>query len=143
MKPSALDFSCPVWAVLPPVLVERIHRHYDLLYGEEFTASNALAEFCSEFIADAVFREQLQTKARELQPIVFDAQNPSWGLWPIDPGECGGIGFFLGLVLGDSLDEYLLDLPEPGLPSWRIRLPVLGDSLLPRLRRRPVSFGVR
>jgi hypothetical protein len=59
MKPSAPDFSCPVWAVLPPLLVERIERHYDLLYGEGFTGSNALAKFCSEFIADVAFRERI------------------------------------------------------------------------------------
>lgn len=67
MKPSAPDLSCPVWAVLPPVLVERIHRHYNLLYGEEFTASNALAKFRSEFVTDAAFRERIPTRAEELQ----------------------------------------------------------------------------
>ena len=67
MKPSAPDLSCLVWAVLPPVLVERMHRHYNLLYGEEFTASNALAKFRSEFITDAAFRERIPTRAEELQ----------------------------------------------------------------------------
>ena len=129
MKPSAPDFSCPVWAVLPPPLVERIERHYDLLYGEEFTGSNALAKFCSEFIADVAFRERIQTKARELQPVVFDSQDPSWGLWPIDPEECAGIGFFLGLVLEDSLNEYLADLPEPGLVFLEEEVASCGRSL--------------
>jgi hypothetical protein len=44
MKPPVSDFSCPVWAVLPPLPVERIERHYNLLYGEGFTGSNALAQ---------------------------------------------------------------------------------------------------
>jgi hypothetical protein len=118
-----------VWAVLPPLLVERIHRHYNLLYGEELTASNALAEFCSEFITDAAFRERIQTRAYELQLIVFDSRDPSWGLWPVDPEECAGIGFFLGLVLENSLDEYLADLPEPTLASLEAQVVSSGRSL--------------
>lgn len=129
MKPLASDLGCPVWAVLPPLLVERIHRHYNLLYGEGLTASNALAEFCSEFITDAAFRERIQTKAYELQSIVFDSRDPSWGLWPVDPEECAGIGFFLGLVLENSLDEYLADLPEPTLASLEAQVVSSGRSL--------------
>ena len=129
MKPLAPDPGCPVWAVLPPLLVERIHRHYNLLYGEELTASNALAEFCSEFITDAAFRERIQTRAYELQSIVFDSRDPSWGLWPVDPEECAGIGFFLGLVLENSLDEYLADLPEPTLASLEAQVVSSGRSL--------------
>lgn len=129
MKPLAPDLGCPVWAVLPPLLVERIHRHYNLLYGEGLTASNALAEFCSEFITDAAFRERIQTRAYELQSIVFDSRDPSWGLWPVDPEECAGIGFFLGLVLENSLDEYLADLPEPTLASLEAEVVSSGRSL--------------
>jgi hypothetical protein len=129
MKPLAPDLGCPVRAVLPPLLVERIHRHYNLLYGEELTASNALAEFCSEFITDAAFRERIQTRAYELQSIVFDSRDPSWGLWPVDPEECAGIGFFLGLVLENSLDEYLADLPEPTLASLEAQVVSSGRSL--------------
>jgi hypothetical protein len=129
MKPLTPDLGCPVWAVLPPLLVERIHRHYNLLYGEGLTASNALAEFCSEFITDAAFRERIQTRAYELQSIVFDSRDPSWGLWPVDPEECAGIGFFLGLVLENSLDEYLADLPEPTLASLEAQVVSSGRSL--------------
>jgi hypothetical protein len=129
MKHSVPDLSWPVWAVLPPVLVERICRHYYLLYGEGFTASNALAKFCSEFTTDAAFRERIQTRARELQPIVFDGQDPSWGLWPLDPEECAGVGFFLGLVLEGSLDEYLADLPEPRLAILEEEVVSSGRSL--------------
>jgi hypothetical protein len=129
MKPSVLDSGCPVWAVLPPLLVERIERHYNLLYGEGFTGSNALAKFCSEFVTDVAFRERIRTKASELQPVVFDSQDPSWGLWPIDPEECAGIGFFLGLVLEDSLNESLADLPEPRLAFLDEEVASSGRSL--------------
>jgi hypothetical protein len=130
MKPLAPDLGCPVWAVLPPLLVERIHRHYNLLYGEGLTTtSNALAEFCSEFITDAAFRERIQTKASELQSIVFDSRDPSWGLWPIDPEECAGIGFFLGLVLENSIDDYVADLPEPTLALLEAQVVSSGRSL--------------
>lgn len=129
MKPLAPDLGCPVWAVLPPLLVERIHRHYNLLYGEGLDASNALAEFCSEFITDTAFRERIQTKAYELQSTVFDSRDPSWGLWPVDPEECAGIGFFLGLMLEDSLDEYLADLPEPALALLEAQVVSSGRSL--------------
>jgi hypothetical protein len=129
MKPSVSDSSCPVWAVLPPLLGERIERHYNLLYGEGFTGSNALAKFCSEFITDVAFRERIQTKASKLQPVVFDSQDPSWGLWPIDPEECAGIGFFLGLVLEDSLNECLADLPEPRLAFLEEEVVSCGRSL--------------
>ena len=69
MKPSAPDSSLPITAVL----AERIRWHYDLLYGEGFTASDAFAQFWSEFTTDARFRDRVQTKGRELQPIVFDS----------------------------------------------------------------------
>jgi hypothetical protein len=129
MKPLASDLGCPVWAVLPPLLVERVHRHYNLLYGEGFTASDALAKFCSEFITDAAFRERIQTRAEELQSIVFDSRDPSWGLWPLDPEECAGIGFFLGLALENSLDDYLADLPEPRLALLEAQVVSSGRSL--------------
>jgi hypothetical protein len=129
MKPLASDLGCPVWAVLPPLLVERIHRHYNFLYGEGFTASDALAKFCSEFMTDAAFREQIQTRAEELQSIVFDSRDPSWGLWPLDPEECAGIGFFLGLALENSLDNYLADLPEPRLALLEAQVVSSGRSL--------------
>jgi hypothetical protein len=129
MKTSAPDFSWPLWAVLPPLLVERIGRHYELLYGEGFTASDALAKFCSEFITDAAFRQRIQTKATELQPVVFDSQDPSWGIWPIDPEECAGIGFFLGLVLEHSLSEYVADLPEPSIAFLEKEVVSSGRSL--------------
>lgn len=112
MRPSAPDSSLPITAVLPPVLAERIRRHYDLLYGEGFTASDAFAQFWSEFTTDARFRDRVQTKVRELQPIVFDTQDPSWGLWPIDPEECAAIGFLLGLSLEESIADCLSNLPE-------------------------------
>jgi len=129
MKSSAPDSRLPIWAVLPPVLVERIRRHYNILYGEGFTASNAFAQFYSEFITDPVFRERIQTKARELQPIVFDSQDPSWGLWPIDPEECAGIGFLLGLSLEESLNEYLADSPESRLVFLEEEVASSGRSL--------------
>jgi hypothetical protein len=129
MKPLASDLGCPVWAVLPPLLVERVHRHYNLLYGEGFTASDAIAKFCSEFITDAAFRERIQTRAEELQSIVFDSRDPSWGLWPLDPEECAGIGFFLGLALENSLDDYLADLPEPRLALLEAQVVSSGRSL--------------
>jgi hypothetical protein len=91
--------SIYIWPVLPPMLAERIRRHYHVLYGNRFTSANAFAQFWSEFIADDAFRKRIETKARELQPIVFDSQDRSWGLWPIDPEECAGIGFLLGLSL--------------------------------------------
>ena len=129
MKPLASDLGCPVWAVLPPLLVERVLRHYNLLYGEGFTASDAIANFCSEFITDAAFRERIQTRAEELQSIVFDSRDPSWGLWPLDPEECAGIGFFLGLALENSLDDYLADLPEPRLALLEAQVVSSGRSL--------------
>ena len=111
MKNSAADSRLHVWPVLPPMLAERIRRHYHVLYGNRFTASNGFAQFSYEFITDDAFRERIETKARELQPIVFDTHDPSWGLWPIDPEECAGIGFLLGLSLEESLSDYLAELP--------------------------------
>ena len=112
MNPAECQLVC---TVLPPVLAERIRRHYKLLYGDGFTASDAFSAFLFEFTADAGFRQRLQAKASELQPIVFDSQNPNWRLWPIDPEECTGIGFLLGLSLKAAINEYLTDLPQPSL----------------------------
>jgi hypothetical protein len=98
--------------VLPPVLAERIRRHYGLLCGEGFTASDAFVQFWSEFTTDARFHDRIQTKGRELQPIVFDSLDSSGGLWPIDPEECAAIGFLLGLSLEESMADCLPNLPE-------------------------------
>lgn len=97
------------------MLVERIRRHHHAVYGRHLTPSKAFARFWHEFITDEAFRERIQTNVGKLRPIVFDARNPSWGLWPIDPEECAGIGFFLGLSLEESLSDYLADLPESRL----------------------------
>jgi hypothetical protein len=129
MKPSAADSRLLVWSVLPPALVERIRRHYVILYGKGFTSSNAFAQFWSEYITDVAFRERIKTKARDLQPIVFDSQDPSWGLWPIDPEECAGIGFLLGLSLEESLNGYLTGLPKSRLAHLEQEVANSGRSL--------------
>jgi hypothetical protein len=129
MKPSAADSRLLVSSVLPPALVERIRRHYEILYGKGFTSANAFAQFWSEYITDVAFRERIKTKARDLQPIVFDSQDPSWGLWPIDPEECAGIGFLLGLSLEESLNGYLVGLPESRLVHLEKEVANSGRSL--------------
>jgi hypothetical protein len=129
MKSSAPEPTLLAWAVLPPLLVERIRRHYDALYGKEFTAENAFAQFLSEFISNAEFRDRIQATARELRPIVFDSQDPSWGIWPIDPEECAGIGFLLGLSLEESLDDCLTELPERRLAFFEEQVVRSGKSL--------------
>lgn len=118
MKNSVAVSRFEICSVLPPTLAERIRRHYHAVYGSRFTPSKAFARFCHELTTDEAFRERVQTSTRKLKPIVFDAQNPSWGIWPIDPEDCAGIGFFLGLSLEESLSDYLADLPE----SRRLRL---------------------
>jgi hypothetical protein len=115
MKNSAAVSRFEIWSVLPPMLPERIRRHYHAVYGKHFTPAEAFARFWHEFINDEAFRERIQTNARKLQPIVFDARNPSWGIWPIDPEECAGIGFFLGLSFEESLSDYLAGLPASRL----------------------------
>jgi hypothetical protein len=112
MKNSVAVSRFEIWSVLPPRLVERIRRHHHAVYGRHLTPSQAFARFWHEFVTDEAFRERIQTNAGELRPIVFDAQSPSWGIWPIDPEECAGIGFFLGLSLEESLSDYLADLPK-------------------------------
>ena len=129
MKPSAPESDLPVTAVLPPVLAERIRRHYDVLYGERFTALDAFAQFWSEFTTDACFRDRVQTKGRELQPIVFDSHNQSWGFWPIDPEECAAIGFLLGLLLEESIADCLANLPERKVVRLEEQVAGCGRSL--------------
>jgi len=51
------------------------------------------------------------------------------GLWPLDPEECAGIGFLLGLALENSLDEYLADLSEPRLALLEAQVVNFGTSL--------------
>jgi hypothetical protein len=115
MKNSVEVTRFQIWSVLPPKLVERIRRHYHAVHGTRFTPSKAFARFCHELITDEAFRERIQTTAGKLKPIVFGAENPSWGIWPIDPEDCAGIGFFLGLSLEESLSDYLAELPESRL----------------------------
>jgi hypothetical protein len=67
-----------------------------------------------------------------LRPIVFAAQNPSWGIWPVDPEECARIGFFLALSLEESLSDYLAEPTEvkassSGARGSAFRHPTRGD----------------
>jgi hypothetical protein len=62
MKNSAADYRLHVWSVLPPMLAERIRRHYHVLYGKRFTASNDFAQSWHEFTTDDAFRERIETK---------------------------------------------------------------------------------
>jgi hypothetical protein len=101
MKNSAAVSRFEIWSVLPPMLAERIRRHYHAVYGRRFTPAEAFARFWHEFINDEAFRERIQTNARKLQPI--------------DPEECAGIGFFLGLSFEESLSDYLAGLPASRL----------------------------
>jgi hypothetical protein len=98
-------------AVLPPDVCEQVRSHY----GRAHLTKKAMAPFWKRFWKDQAFQDRIWRKARELMDIIFDEEDDSWGNWPTQPEECAGIGFLLGIIFEDTLDEMLLELPEDAL----------------------------
>jgi hypothetical protein len=93
-----------VWAVVPPMLAER--------FNEE-----TLKGIGHRFLLDKPFAASVLRTVNELEEIVLDGDNPSWGVWPLwldqDGLEfCGAISLILGVRLKSWLSENDLD---PGM----------------------------
>jgi hypothetical protein len=100
-----------VRAFLPPGIAVLVRAHY----GRAYLGKKAMEGFYKRFNKDGEFHDRVWRKARELMDVIFDDESDSWGDWPTDPQECVGLGFVLGVLFEDCLDEMLLELPEDTL----------------------------
>jgi hypothetical protein len=114
-----------VWAVLPPLLAERIRQHYGPVCEDGSIPSKVFDRFWSEFFGDITYQECIRAKTKHLEPIVFNGENPNWGVWPVDLKECAGIGVLLGMSLHLQFREYLVGLPQEKLALLESRAGLL------------------
>jgi hypothetical protein len=77
MTPSASDPRPLVWAVLPPPLAERIRQHYGPVCEDGSIPSKAFDRFWSEFFGDITYQQGIRAKTKQLEPIVFNGENPN------------------------------------------------------------------
>jgi hypothetical protein len=128
-------------AILPPDVADLVRGHY----GRSYLGKKTMGPFWKRFKKDDEFCDRIWRKARELMDILFDDENNSWGVWPDQPEECAGIGFILGIIFEDCLDEMLLELPEDALAGLeeksRIESASLWDIMVDRLTASKTAGG--
>ena len=73
---------------------------------------------------------QEQNKAKELFDTIFNEDTRSWGNWPADPQECAAIGFILGKLLQNDVDELILTATEVELAQLDALVKTEGIPLL-------------
>jgi hypothetical protein len=79
-----------------------------------------MAPFWHKFNHDGAFQDRIWSKAKELFDTIFDEDTRSWGNWPADPQECAAIGFILGKLLLNEVDELILTANEVELAGTRL-----------------------
>lgn len=97
---------------------------------------------------DDAYCDGLMRISDELRDVVFDPGNPSWGwLWPIDIDEAAAIGFILGAIFEDMVEQAVTELPEQILAHLEAKSRAEGrglcDLLLERLAECKQAAGTR
>lgn len=115
-----------VHAILPPGLSERICAYY----GRNYLTKKVMAPFWRKFNHDGAFQDRIWRKADELFDTIFDEETHSWGNWPADPQECAAIGFILGKLLQNNVDELVFTANEVELAQFDALVKTEGISLL-------------
>jgi hypothetical protein len=93
--------SFVVWAVLPPVLSERL-------------SEAALRKVGRRMLASEIFLSAVLNKADEIEDIAFNPETPNWGIWPLWLDREGlefswAIGLILGFRIRSSLEDHQMD----------------------------------
>jgi hypothetical protein len=104
---TSADSGRTIYAVLPPLLAERLAECFESKEGFSAILRNA----SDQLLADPRYLKSVITKADELEPLIFDDESPSWGIWPLWLDReglemCGAIGLILGFRLKAALAEY-------------------------------------
>jgi hypothetical protein len=115
-----------VHAILPPSLSERVCGYY----GHNYLTKKVMAPFWHKFNHDGAFQDRIWRKAKELFDTIFDEDTHSWGNWPTDPEECAGIGFILGKLLQNDVNELIFTANEIELEQLDALVKTEGISLL-------------
>jgi hypothetical protein len=114
-----------VQPILPPDVSERVYAYY----GCNYLSRRMMAPFWRKFNHDGAFHDQIWRKAKELYEIIFNEESASWGNWPSNPQECAGIGYILGKLVENDIDEILLQAPESELARLTALVKTEGISL--------------
>jgi hypothetical protein len=135
-SPDFIEINEPTIAILPPGLSERVYSHCE---------SKALEPFWGRFMDDDAFCERLMRASDNLADIVFDPNNPGWGVWPIDVEECAGLGFILGVRFEQLAERIITELPEEFVTKIEAKSRAesrgLCDLLLDELTERKEAAG--
>ena len=103
----------PTVAVLPPALSHRIRAHYAKRIRNGNISQKALEPFWSRFFGDEDFCERIMSDCDELADVIFDPDDPHWGIWPVlDLEECFGLSLILGIIFEQCAERIIVDLPE-------------------------------
>jgi hypothetical protein len=62
---------------------------------------------------DEDFCDRIMSDCNELADVIFDPDDPRWGMWPVlDLEECFALGFILGIIFERCAERIIVDLPE-------------------------------
>jgi hypothetical protein len=73
------------------------------------------------FREDDEFCDRIMGISDQLADVIFDPDNGSWGIWPIDIEECTVVAFVLGIIFEKCADRLVADLPEEFLAKIEAR----------------------
>jgi hypothetical protein len=147
-SPSYLRTNEPTVAVLPPGLSDRIRAHYAKRMRNGNIPQKALDPFWRSFMDDEDFCVRIMSNCDELAEVIFDPDEPSWGIWPVlDLERCLGLSLVLGIIFEQCAEQIIVDLPEEFVTriEARSRAESLGlcALLLDELTERKEAAGAR
>src|SRR5260221_6191014 len=111
-SPNFTQIDEPTVVVIPPALNDRFRSHYRRRIRNGNISSRAMEPLWRRFFDDQAFSDRLMSLVWELGDVIFDPENPSWGIWPIDIEECTLIAINLGLIFENGAERIVTELPE-------------------------------
>jgi hypothetical protein len=136
----------PTVAVLPPALSDRIRARYAKRMRNGNISRRALDPFWRSFMDDEEFCDRIMSNCDELAEVIFDPDDPSWGIWPVlDLEKCLGLSLLLGIIFEQCAEQIIVDLPEEFVTRIEARSRAesrgLCDLLLDELTERKEAAG--
>ena len=121
-----------IHAIVPPGVSARVCSYY----GPDYLSRKIVTPFWRKFNHDGAFQDHIWRKAKELFDIIFDKESHSWGNLPAEPQEGAGIGFILGKLVENDIDEMLLKADETEFAQLDAIVKTEGISLLDHIVKR-------
>jgi hypothetical protein len=147
-SPSLNSINEPTVAVLPPALSDRIRTRYAKKMRNGNISQKALEAFWRSFMDDEEFCGRIMSNCDQLAEVIFDPDEPSWGIWPVlDLEKCLGLSLVLGIIFEQCAERIIVDLPEEFVTrieaKSRAESRGLCDLLLDELTERKEAAGLQ